>query len=408
MYDKTVIKNYARLVLKFGVNLQKGQGLEIACSTENASVAEIFVKEAYELGAKIVSMRWTNQRIQAINYEKGELSELTNIPKWFIDSKNFLLKENYCYIAIDDDDPFAFNSVSAEKLSKIATARSKALKNFSNSVMNNGIRWCVVSLPSKNWAKKVFPNTKNPKKLLFNEIAKCTYLLEKDPIKKWEEHVRTLNEHATALNHYNFEYLHFKNGLGTNLKVGLANEHVWLSAKEKSVDGIEFIANMPTEEVFTAPHKLKTNGVVKSAMPLSFNGQIIEDFTLTFKDGKIVKATAKRGDGILKGLLSIDKGCKYIGEVALIGKNSPIAKSGILFYNTLFDENASCHLAIGKAYPTTVKNGEKLSVKELKELGANDSVEHVDFMIGTPDLDVIGITHDGKEIPVFVSGDWVI
>ena len=205
-----------------------------------------------------------------------------------------------------------------------------------------------------------------------------------------------------------FDHLLFKNQKGTDLKVGLADDHIWLSAKEKAKDGVNFIANMPTEEIFTAPHAYKVDGVLKSAMPLCENGQVIDEFSITFKDGKITDFSAEKGYDALKNIIDTDDGTKRLGEVALIGKNSPIAKSGILFYNTLFDENASCHLAIGNAYPTCIANGETLTEEELKEKGANDSIEHVDFMIGTSDLSVIGVDKDGNETQIFIDGEWCI
>ncbi len=408
MYDVDLLKKYARLVLEIGVNLQKNQGLEIACPVENAFLAEIFTEQAYMLGAKIVNVRWGSEKVNKLNYLYADTTALTDVPKWFIDSKNYLIEKGFCYIAIDSDDPFAFKDVPAEKLSAVAKARSKALKKFSDAVMENGIRWCVVSVPSKAWAEMVFPNEENPQEKLFNEIIKTMRLDAENPVLEWKNHVAKLNEHADFLNGKNFEYLRFKNGVGTDLKVGLATDHVWLSALEKAKDGMSFVANMPTEEVFTAPHKYKVDGTLVSALPLSYNGQVIDGFSITFKNGKIVDFSAKKGYDVLKGLIETDKGTAYLGEVALIGKNSPIAKSGILFYNTLFDENASCHLAIGKAYPTTVKNGESLTKKQLESLGVNDSIEHVDFMIGTPDLTVIGIGYDGEETIIFTDGEWNI
>ena len=274
--------------------------------------------------------------------------------------------------------------------------------------MSNGIRWCVVSVPTKKWAEKVFPDAADPVYSLENAIMKTMRLDKSDPEKEWEKHIAALDSRAAFLNSRNFSYLHFKNGKGTDLKVGLVENHVWLSAKEKAADGVDFIANMPTEEVFTAPHRLKTEGRVCSAMPLSYNGQIIDGFTLDFKKGKIVGFTAEKGYDALKRLIETDKGTSMLGEVALIGKDSPIAQSGILFFNTLFDENASCHIAIGKGYPTTVKDGANKPLSELKKIGVNDSVEHVDFMIGTPDLSVTGYQTDGTSVALLKDGKWCV
>lgn len=408
MFKEKIMNSYADLIIKIGVNLQKGQGLEIACPTEKREFASALAEAGYRAGAKIVRVRWEDETLNRINYKYAETDALCEMPKWLIDSKNYLTEKNFCYVAIAADDPQAYKDIPTEKLGAVAKARSKALKKFSDCVMSNGIRWCVVSVPTPAWAKQVFPDSSDPERELSDAIIKTMRLNAANPLEAWKRHIETLEKRAAYLNDESFEYLHFKNAKGTDLKVGLAQDHLWLSAREKAKDGVSFVANMPTEEVFTAPHRLKVDGTLKSAMPLCDNGQIIDEFSITFKKGKIVKFSAEKGYEALKNLIETDSGTRYLGEVALIGKNSPVAKSGILFYNTLFDENASCHLAIGKAYPTTIKNGDSLSIKELKEKGANDSVEHVDFMIGTPDLSVTGIKYDGTEKRIFSDGEWII
>lgn len=400
--------DFAELVLGIGVNLQKGQGLEIVCPVEKSEVAVAFSEKAYEMGARIVNVRWSCEKTDRVNYLYAEEKALTDIPKWFVDSKNYLVKKGFCYVAIDAEDPSAFKDVPSEKLAAVSKKKSKLLKAFSDEVMSNGIRWCVVSVPTESWAKKIFPAAADPVEELSFAIEKTMRLDEKNPLEAWQKHIDTLNRRAEFMNAKNFEYLHYTSANGTDLMLGLAENHVWVSAQEKAKDGVPFVANMPTEEIFTAPHKDKINGVVKSALPLSYNGQIIENFSFTFKKGKVVDFSAKKGYDVLKKLLETDAGTLSLGEAALIGKNSPIAKSGILFLNTLFDENASCHLALGKGYPTTVKGGAEMTVKELKKLGVNDSVEHVDFMIGSPDLSVTGIGYDKSETPLFVDGEWVI
>ena len=401
------LSDYADLVLEIGVNLQEGQGLEISCPVESREVAIALTESAYRHGAKLVRVRWNDEIIERINFLNAQTEALTEIPKWLVDSRNYLIEKNYCYVAISAEDPNAFVGVPASKLGEVAKAKSKALKKFSDCVMANGIRWCVVSVPTEKWAKQVFPDAENPMENLSTAIEKSMRLDCSDPVSSWKEHVARLDRRAEYLNFKRFEYLHFTSANGTDLKVGLAQQHVWLSAKEKAKDGVSFIANLPTEEIFTAPHKDKVNGIVKSAMPLIYNGQTIDKFSLTFKNGKVVSYSAEIGQDALGELIKTDSGTCRIGEVALIGKNSPIAKSNILFYNTLFDENASCHLALGKAYPTTIKDGELLSLKDLKALGANDSVEHVDFMIGSQDMNIIGINSDGEETILFYDGDWV-
>ena len=405
---ENMLLSYAELVLKIGVNLQKEQGLYLACPIEKKEVAYAFSKVAYSLGASIVKIRWDDEVTEKLDYEHANLSALAEVPKWFVDSKNYLVEKGFCYVAIASENPTLLKDISPDRISTVMRARSKALKKYSDAVMKNKIRWCVVSVPTLEWAKQVFPNEVEPEKLLEDAIIKCMKLDEPNPVKAWEEHIATLEKRAKFLNEKNFEYLRFKSSNGTDLTVGLAENHVWLSAKEKAIDGINFVANMPTEEVFTAPHKFKVNGIVKSSLPLAENGKLVEDFSITFKNGKIVDFDAEKGYKTLKNIIETDNGTKHIGEVALIGKSSPIAKLNTLFFNTLFDENASCHLAIGKAYPTCIKNGENLTKKELESLGVNDSVEHVDFMIGTKDLQVYGIEKNGKETAVFIDGDWVV
>lgn len=399
---------YSQLVMKIGVNLQKDQGLEILCPTEKREVAASLARAAYDAGAKIVRVRWEDEELDRISYERADVDALREVPKWFVDRRNYLIDNGFCYVAVSADDPQAFKDVSPEKLAAVMQARSKALKKFSDNVMKNAVRWCVVSVPTLAWAKQVFPNSLDPENDLGELIEKTMRLNTANPLGAWEKHVETLEKRAAFLNENEFEYIHFKNSRGTDLTVGLCENHVWTSAREKALDGVPFVANMPTEEVFTAPHRLKVNGTLKSALPLCENGQIIDDFSISFKNGKIVDYSAKVGYQTLKHLIDTDEGTKRLGEIALIGKNSPIAKSGVLFYNTLFDENASCHLAIGKGYPSTVKDGDKLTKSQLKKLGLNDSTEHIDFMIGTSDLIVTGIKKDGTKVQLFIDGEWII
>lgn len=400
--------DFAELVLKLGVNLQKNQGLEIICPVEKSDVAAAISEKAYELGARIVSVRWSCEKTDRINYLYAEKDALEDIPAWYIDSKNYLVKKGFCYVAISAEDPSAFKDVPADKIAAAEKAKSKLLKSFSAKIMNNEIRWCVVSVPTENWAKQVFPDSADPQAELSFAIEKTMRLDLPDPVSAWEKHVQTLDRRAAYLNDKNFEYLRYKSGNGTDITVGLALNHTWISAREKAKDGIRFIANMPTEEVFTAPHRKKINGVVKSALPLIYNGQTVDGFSLTFKNGKVVDFSAEKGADVLEQILKTDDGILSLGEVALIGKNSPIAQSKILFYNTLFDENASCHFALGKGYPSTVKGGDDMTIKELKSIGVNDSIDHVDFMIGTDDLSITGIGFDKSETPIFINGEWAI
>ncbi len=408
MLTGKTLKNYADLVIELGVNLQKEQGLVISCPVEKSEIAHALTRSAYAHGASIVRVRWNDEVIDRLAFDNATLSSLIEVPKWVVEERNQIADKNYCYIAISAENPNAFKGVPAEKLAEVAKSRSKALKKFSDCVMSNGVRWCVVSVPTLEWAKQVFPASDDPEAELSEAIEKTMRLDQADTVGAWKAHIAALERRASFLNEKRFKALKFTSKNGTDLTVGLARGHIWISAKELAKDGLPFIANLPTEEVFTAPHANKVDGVVKSAMPLIYNGQTIDEFSLTFKEGKIVDFDAKMGYDTLKHLIKTDKGSCRIGEVALIGKNSPIAESGILYYNTLFDENASCHLAFGKAYPTTVSGGDKLTLKELKERGANESIEHVDFMIGTPDMDIVGIDDFNHQTKIFENGEWVI
>ena len=338
MTTQTLI-NFSNLALKIGVNLQVGQRLEIACPIEKSDVAHVMAKQAYTLGAEYVRIRWEDEEMEKLTYQNAPSHILQEVPKWLVSNRNELIEKNYCYVAISAENPMAFKDVDPEKMSMFIKARGKALKKYSNAVMNNEIRWCVVSVPTLEWAKQVFPNSKNPEQELENHIIQSMRLNCENPLLEWQNHINLLNKRAKFLNDCNFNYLHFESTNGTNLDVGLCDNHTWLSAKEKASDGLEFVANMPTEELFTAPHRLKTNGVVYSALPLCYNGQIIDNFSLVFKNGKITDYSAKVGNETLKQLIETDEGTHHIGEVALIGKSSPIAQSGILFFNTLFLEH---------------------------------------------------------------------
>ena len=278
--------------------------------------------------------------------------------------------------------------------------------------MSSMVQWCVVAIPNPKWAKKVFPelSKKQAVEALWDAILKANHVtLDNDPVKEWQEHDNNLHARATLLNDFNFKELRYKSSNGTDFTVGLVNNHIWAGGSEGNVGDVpEFNPNMPTEEIFTMPHKDKVNGKVVSTKPLSYQGNLIEDFYVVFKDGEVVEYGAKKGEEVLKALLSVDAGAKRLGEVALVPYHSPISQSNILFYNTLFDENASCHLAFGNAYTMNIKDGVTSKEEDLIPLGYNKSLIHVDFMIGSKDLSIVGVKQDGTEVAVFVDGDFAI
>lgn len=401
-------KKYAQLVLKKGVNLQKGQSVFFNCPVERADVARIFVKEAYALGAAYAKVLYNDEKLDRLSYEYADTKTLCDIFPSAVLAKDEIVQKGAAYVSLIAEDPNALKGLDEEKIAAVSKARAAAFQNFQSAVMTNRIRWCVAAIPGKEWAKALFPSSDEPEEALWNAIKKTVRLVSSDPEKAWREHIDVLNARAAFLNGKSFAALHFTASCGTDLTVGLADGHVWLAAEETAADGVRFIANLPTEEIFTAPHREKVNGTVKNALPLVEDGNVIDGFTLEFKNGEVVSYSAEKGEKVLQGILSSDAGANRIGEVALIGKNSPIAKSGLLFLNTLFDENASCHLALGKAYPTTLRGGDAMQKDALLAAGANDSSIHVDFMIGTDDLRVTGILADGKETLLMENGNWVI
>ncbi|NMA70116.1 MAG: aminopeptidase, partial [Desulfitobacterium sp.] len=359
-------------------------------------------------GAKDVAVFWKDEVTSKIRFLHGQEEIFDDFPQW---QKSFYInyaQQGAAFISIAANDPELMKDVNPERMVRAQRASSTALKEYRERLMSNQNPWCVVSVPTEAWAQKVFPGEtkEDAMEKLWEAILSSVRVDQDDPVQAWEDHKNNLQRTMDFLNSHNFKSLHFKNSLGTDLSIGLPEDHLWIGGPDYTADGIEFIANMPTEEVFTMPHRTKVNGKVVSSMPLNYNGNLITNFSLTFKDGRIIECTAEEGLEQLKGLINTDEGSHYLGEVALVPYDSPISNSGILFYNTLFDENAACHLAIGKAYPVNLKNGDKLSEEELLVAGANDSLIHEDFMIGTPDLSITGITQDEREVPIFVKGNF--
>lgn len=403
-----MLEKYASLAVKKGVNLQENQTLLINTPVECVDFARAITKEAYKQGAKQVIVHYNDQKIQRLTLENASIETLSNTPNWIAESYNSYAREGCCVISISASDPDAYKGVPGDKIAAYQKSRSLALKEYYEYSMSNKIRWTVVSVPTEAWALKVFSDSTKEEAIekLWDIIFKVVRLYEEDPIKAWDEHNKKLHEKLNFLNSQKFKELHFTNNQGTDLTIELPEEHLWFGGSEECYNGISFNANMPTEEVFTLPKRDGVNGTVVSSKPLIFGGNLINNFKITFKDGKAIDFTAEEGFETLKKMLESDENSKYLGEVALVPYDSPISNSNTVFYNTLFDENAACHLAFGKAYPICIVNGENLSEEELLAKGANNSIIHEDFMIGTKDLNIDGITKDGKVIPVFRSGNW--
>lgn len=300
--------------------------------------------------------------------------------------------------------------IDPKKIAVANKAASIGIREWRNYTMNDINSWCVLSIPTKNWAKRVFPNLSEDEALekLWDAIFEATRIDLEDPVQAWQEHLDNLTAKVNFLNEKDFKSLHYKASNGTDLVVELPEGHIWAGGGGLNAKGTYFVANMPTEEVFTLPLKTGVNGVVYSSKPLNYGGKLIDEFKIQFKDGKAVAYEAKQGQEILEDLLKIDEGAKYLGEVALVPFNSPISQANIVFFNTLFDENASCHFALGKAYPTSIKDGAKMSEEELEAAGVNNSLTHVDFMIGTSDMSIVGERRNGEKIEIFKDGNWAI
>ncbi|MDU5471358.1 MAG: aminopeptidase [Peptoniphilus harei] len=404
------IEKYAELILKIGLKIKDGDKLVVRCPIEARDFAIKCTKKAYELGAGEVVVDYRDQVISRLKYENENIDVLTDIPKHNVDKENYYMEKKAKYLSVTGSDPDAFKGVDSDKLFQSNLANSKALRDFSAKMMANYVSWIVVGASIPSWATKVFPDLEEDEavKRLWFEIFNSVRLFEDDPEKALENHVDNLNRYSKFLNDAKFEKLIYKSERGTDLEVGLPKGYIFAGAGDINSDGEQFIANMPSEEVFSAPRLDGVNGKVYSTMPLNYNGNLIEDFYLVFKDGLVVDYDAKAGKEYLKNILETDEGAKRLGEVALVSYNTPISMRKVLFYNTLYDENASCHFALGKSYPTCLEGGEKLSIEELKERGMNDSLTHVDFMVGDETTEIIGVKENGEQVQIFKEGNFVI
>ena len=401
------LQEYAELAVKVGVNIQPGQYLLVNTSVDALDFARLVVKEAYKAGAGRVHVNFSDGQIDRAYFENASNEEFNRYPEWIVKMRDELIERKGALLWIDAADPDLLTGIPADRLATHQKISGEALKNYRNAVMKDLIAWSIVAVPSKKWAAKVFPKLSADEQLpaLWEAIFKTVRIGEGDAVENWRKHVTNLESRAALLNEKKYAKLHYT-APGTDLTIALAPQHKWLTGGSKTPDDTVFIANMPTEEVYTLPLKQGVNGYVSNTKPLVYQGNIIDDFKLTFENGKIVKAEAGIGHDLLQELITVDEGSSYLGEVALVPHESPISASEILYFNTLFDENASNHLAIGEAYPTCLEGGRDLANGQLEALGANVSVTHEDFMIGSGDMDIDGILPDGTVEPIFRKGSW--
>lgn len=407
---KTLLRKYAKAIVRIGANVQKGQSVRIDAEVSNEEFVALVVDEAYKAGAKKVRVNWSSDAVTKLNYRHQTLKTLSTVAMWQEAKLQEEVDECACRIVILSEDPDGLKGINIEKMQKASQAVRKVTKKYRDALEGKQ-QWVIAAAPSKQWAKKVFPELRSSAAVekLWEVILATVYVNdETDPVEEWNRHNESFIEKCSRLNSYKLERIEYKSSNGTDLKVGLIPGAVWMGGGETTLSGIYFNPNMPTEEIFTTPMKGQAEGTVVSTKPLAYQGQIIDKFSITFENGRAVSWRAEQGEELLGKMLTLDEGAAMLGELALVPVDSPISRSGILYFNTLFDENASCHLAIGMGFPNVIEGYEKLSLEEIREMGVNDSITHTDFMIGSEDMSIKGYTKEGKCVEIFRNGNWAI
>lgn len=401
------LNKYAELAVKIGVNIQPGQALVINAPITAAEFVRLVTTKAYAAGASLVKVNWSDETITRQQFEHAAPETFSKEPTWYAGEMTEFAENGAAVMAVISENPDALKGIEPERIANFQKARGAALAKYRALQMADKISWNVIAVPSQPWADKVFPELPEEERVpqLWEAIFHTVRIDREDPIAAWHEHLDNLERRADILNAKKYKKLHYI-APGTDLTIELPEGHLWAQGDSVNAKGHSFVANLPTEEVFTAPLKTGVNGTVSSTKPLSYGGNLIDNFSLTFENGRIVSVSAEKGQSTLEHLISLDEGAKYLGEVALVPHYSPISESNILYYNTLFDENASNHLAIGMAYAFCLEGGKEMNAEEQIAHGLNSSVTHVDFMIGSAEMDIYGITAEGTREPVFQKGDW--
>ena len=405
--NKTRLRKYANLIARCGVNVQKGQEVFITAELDQPEFVAMVVDECYKAGASKVTVDWSYQPLTKLNVRHCSNKVLGSMDKWQLEKWEHQADVLPCKIYLMSEDPDGLKGVNQKKYAGAMASRSKLIKPIRNR-MENKYQWCIAAVPGKGWAKKVFPGERASVAMekLWEAIL-STSRVNEDPIEAWNQHNANLAARCAYLNSLGIKELKYKASNGTNFRVGLLPNAIFMAGGEETLGrGVYYNPNIPTEEVFTSPRKGDADGIVYSSKPLSYGGQLIDKFSMRFENGKIVEVKAEQNEELLKELVKMDDGASFLGEVALVPYSSPINESGLLFYNTLFDENAVCHLAFGRGFTNTIKGYENYTEAELHEMGINDSIVHEDFMIGTADLSITAICEDGKEIAIFRDGEW--
>jgi aminopeptidase len=407
--NQEILRRYAHLIVRTGANVQAGQKVEITIQVDQAALAEELTRECYEAGARLVELKWQCDATERLDYQYASVETLGTVLPWEDERGKQQVKDLPVRIFIMSEDPDALNGIDASVLSQVSQMRQKVLKKYRDA-LDGKHQWCIAAAASPKWAQKVFPkeNAETATEKLWDAILSCVYLdTGRDPVEVWAEHNQTMTQKAQWLNEQKFVRLEYHSSNGTDFTVGLIPEAKWSGAGDVNHNnGAYYVPNMPTEEVFTSPMKGVCEGTLVATKPLSWSGQLIEDFSVTYQNGRVVSCQAKKGEEILTKMFAMDEGAAMLGEVALVPKESPVNRSGLLFYNTLFDENACCHVAAGHGFSEVLEGFIDMTAEEIQAKGVNDSLIHVDFMVGSDDLSITGYQADGTAVPVFRNGTW--
>lgn len=404
---KSYLRKYAELIVRSGIAVKKGQYVVISANLDQEAFVLLVQDECYKAGAKDVIIRWGSEKAGKARLRKASLKALTSVLPEQIARAKWEADELPCFLWIESDDPDGMKGTNPAKRAAVAKAYWEALHEYREK-RENKYQWCIAGAPSKAWAKKVFPGLSASQAVekLWEAILKTSRAYEGDPIENWKKHDEDLKKRCDYLNSLKLKELHYTSKNGTDLRVGLIPGVIFLGGGEKTLGGIFYQPNIPSEECFTSPMKGKAEGIVYSAKPLSYNGALIENFWVKFHEGKAVDVHAEKGEEHLRSILTLDEGSAYLGECALVPFDSPINNTGLLFYSTLYDENAACHLALGAGFTNLYPNFDKYTEDEIHSFGINKSMSHVDFMIGSEDLNIVGTTEDGREVQIFQNGNW--
>lgn len=405
--NKLQLKRYAKLLAKVGINVSKGQWVIVNTELDQPEFVEMVVEELYRAGAGKVTVQWAHQPTAKLKYKYEKEETLSHTDDWEVERLKLYEKQLPAMLHILSEDPDGLSGIDQDKATRARIARTKVSKPYRDA-MENKYQWCIAAVPGKAWAKKVFPELQVNRAVeaLWDAILMTSRADGPDPIRAWARHNDEIAARCDYLNKLGLVSLEYKSSNGTDFRVGLMKEGLFLGGGETTLSGRYYNPNIPSEEIFTSPKAGEAEGIVYSTKPLSYQGELIEDFSVRFEKGRVVEVKARKNQELLEKMVSMDEGAAMLGECALIADDSPINNSGILFYNTLFDENASCHLALGMGFANCVRGFEDMSREELAEKGLNDSMIHVDFMIGSKDMQITGITEKGERIAIFKDGNW--